>query len=516
MKNITKFAFAVCAGIFLSSERDVQAQTMTFNVTDSIQTWVVPCGVDSVSVDMAGGQGGSGSGTGGRVQCTYPVTPGTTFNIYVGGQGAGSGSGAAGGYNGGGNAGVSNGGSYGSGGGGASDIRVGGIALTDRVIVVGGGGGINTINNSPGMGGGLTGGNSNGCCNTCFASWSTGGTQSAGGLDAVGSGSCCLFTVTPDGSLGLGGNGAGPSNSCNGGDGGGGGGGGYYGGGAGGGYGSGAGGSSYTDPSCANVIHTQGYQSGDGYVTLNWTVTVVPIFDSAYVINNVRCNGGANGSAAAKVTDGALPYTFTWAPGGASSDTAAGLSAGTYTLTVVDACGTTTSASVTITQPAAINMISGATPDNGSSNGSAWVMVSGGVMPYHYLWSPSNNTTDSITGKAHGAYCCLVTDSNGCIDSACATITSTAGVNTIANNTAPITIFPNPNNGQFTVQTVLGGLYTVEIYNVLGEKIYTSALSSSSNNNSINISNQPNGIYMYRVISDKGKLLGQGKMTLQN
>ena len=54
--------------------------------------------------------------------------------MNVGGQGAGH---DAGGFNGGGSA----DGSGGFGGGGASDIRIGGTALTDRVLVAGGGGG---------------------------------------------------------------------------------------------------------------------------------------------------------------------------------------------------------------------------------------------------------------------------------------------------------------------------------------------------------------------------------------
>ncbi len=121
--------------------------TITFTFTGDYYTWTVPSGVTSISTDVRGAQGGgqpngTQRGKGGRVQATMSVTPGTTLYIYVGGAGANARSGsviAAGGWNGGGT-----GGNYstsGGGGGGASDIRVGGTALTDRKIVAGGAGG---------------------------------------------------------------------------------------------------------------------------------------------------------------------------------------------------------------------------------------------------------------------------------------------------------------------------------------------------------------------------------------
>jgi hypothetical protein len=82
-------------------------------------------------------------GKGARVQARIPVTAGTVLHIYVGGQGriiAGFSS-ETGGWNGGGDVGGTTGGCNTFGGGGATDIRVGGFSLSDRIIVAGGGGG---------------------------------------------------------------------------------------------------------------------------------------------------------------------------------------------------------------------------------------------------------------------------------------------------------------------------------------------------------------------------------------
>lgn len=246
-------------------------------------SWVVPAGVTSIQVDMAGGSGGNSNtsqgGLGGRVQATLPVTPGQTLYIYVGGQGQYASSGwSNGGYNGGAQ-GYSNSPSYGSGGGGgSSDIRFGSTSASNRRIVAGGGGGAGyncggTNTESGGEGGGLNGGagfycNSNTPCNS-----GQGGTQTTGGASNTcytgGSG------YSLDGAQGYGGS-----------YGNGGGGGGYYGGG-GGAYAGGGGGSSFTHATATNITHTSGFQSGHGYVTITYSP---PFCGSARVPANVTVN----------------------------------------------------------------------------------------------------------------------------------------------------------------------------------------------------------------------------------
>jgi hypothetical protein len=271
--------------------------TQTFNyVTGMHQTWQVPSGVTEVTFDVKGAQGGSTSnslgGAGGKVQGKIAVIPGQDFYINVGGAGSLN----LEGYNGGGvaqsvNAGGSQALSSGFGGG-ASDIRIGGIDLIHRKVVAGGGGGGagGGINSGGGGGGGLIGvtGLTNGVVNLNYSG--TGGSQTAGGQCVNGN------------SLGLLGIGGGYY-----GVGGGGGGGGYYGGGGGCGlnsnYGGGGGGSSYTGPNVTNVVHTQGYQVGNGSVTLNYTQSTCPSFTSfpiyltgnATIIDTVCTSYSANG-----------------------------------------------------------------------------------------------------------------------------------------------------------------------------------------------------------------------------
>jgi hypothetical protein len=246
----------------------------SFSYTGGLQTWTVPAGVTSITVDAAGAQGGGGypvmsrGGYGGRVQATYTVTPGTVLDIYVGGAGGNGASTVAGtgGYNGG-AAGALYSGSYsGGGGGGASDIRVTPYALANRIVVAGGGGGggynYAIANYEKGGAGGETTGEAGYSDNVLGVSGGMaggGGTPSVGGFG--GTYSSCNGSA---GTSGVGGIGGACSNS------GGGGGGGWYGGG-GGSWTGGGGGSSYTT-GATSVTHTQGYNStGNGYVSITYT-----------------------------------------------------------------------------------------------------------------------------------------------------------------------------------------------------------------------------------------------------
>jgi len=240
-----------------------------------------------------------------------------------------------------------------------------------------------------------------------------------------------------------------------------------------------------------------------------------PLVVLSSVTTNVLCFGGITGSASSSVSGGVMPYTYSWTPGGETNATATGLSAGAYTLGVQDANGCTGSGTVSITQPTAIGITFSSTPDNSHNNGTAKVTVTGGSLPYTFLWSPGGNTTDSISGKDSGTYCCKVTDANGCIDSACIKVKATTGIEGIIGNAGQITVYPNPNNGQFTIESSISGASSVEIYNVLGEKVLTKNLSTPKGVNTINISNQPNGVYLYRIISDNGDLLGEGRISVQ-
>jgi gliding motility-associated-like protein len=141
-------------------------------------------------------------------------------------------------------------------------------------------------------------------------------------------------------------------------------------------------------------------------------------------VTNPGCNGGTNGSATVTASNGMAPYTYSWAPNGATTSTATGLSAGYYSITVTDSNGCTTNTSVTLIETKPISTVNTVNNliCNGASNGSVTVSASGGSSPFNYSWS-SGATTSSINNLTAGTYILTITDSNSCIKHDTANVT---------------------------------------------------------------------------------------------
>jgi hypothetical protein len=92
------------------------------------------------------------------------------------------------------------------------------------------------------------------------------------------------------------------------------------------------------------------------------------------------------------------------------------------------------------------------------------------------------------------------------------------GINSI-NNKSSVNVYPNPSGGMFTfafrhAELVSASQTNVEVYNVLGEQVYSQFYIQNPTFN-INLSNQPSGIYFYRIIDINGNLIGEGKLIIQ-
>ena len=273
-----------------------------FYYTGDVQTFVIPKGINSISVYGYGASGGHGfsdqnglGGKGGLLKADIPVTGGMVLNIYVGGEGSNTKMDAnlyaqsnnnwnkgtsQGGYNGG-----ANGGDGAGAGGGATDIRLDGTQLSDRIFVAGAGGGggqhrrFSQFGGNGGHGGGLVGlSGQTGNNGTIGGKGGTGGSQTTGGTAETG---INISTDSMQGVIAVGGAGANPNISAKH-TAGGGGGGGYYGG-AGGGTklddaaGGGGGGSSFIMDGSTNITHLQGFQSTNrnGFLSIIYELKVV-------------------------------------------------------------------------------------------------------------------------------------------------------------------------------------------------------------------------------------------------
>ncbi|PLX04541.1 MAG: hypothetical protein C0594_09085, partial [Marinilabiliales bacterium] len=132
--------------------------------------------------------------------------------------------------------------------------------------------------------------------------------------------------------------------------------------------------------------------------------------------NSIPCAGECNGELLVSVSGGTAPYNYNWDdPLSQTTDLATSLCQGNYAVTITDVNGCTSSASYILIEPAAISgSISITEPAcfNGT-DGSAFVSVSGGSVPYNYIWS-NGETTDNALNLSYGAIDVTVTDGMGC------------------------------------------------------------------------------------------------------
>ena len=168
-----------------------------------------------------------------------------------------------------------------------------------------------------------------------------------------------------------------------------------------------------------SVYDNQGGSLSCSATNLSYTVTatVPPVIDATST--NITCNGTVDGTVGVSITSGGVaPFTYSWS-NGVTTVSQLGLAAGTYTVTVSDVYGCSSSSTVTVTEPAAIAAVETITqPCVNATNGSISLVVSGGTSPVNVDWfdASSNQLTsgNTLTGIGAGTYFALLTDANNC------------------------------------------------------------------------------------------------------
>lgn len=239
------------------------------------------------------------------------------------------------------------------------------------------------------------------------------------------------------------------------------------------------------------------------------TVTEPTALAVSATSTNITCYGAADGAVDLTVAGGTAPYNYAWDDGSSTEDLT-GLSAGNYQVTVTDAGGCTGNAFASITEPTALSVSSGTVTDvsvAGGADGAIDMTVSGGTAPYVYSWSNSA-TTEDISNLAAGNYTLTVTDANGCTATQVVTVADGAVAISETISEAVFNVFPNPNNGKFTIMAnnLPNEECLIEVRNVIGQLIYSETLSENTVtfNKEISLSNKERGVYFIGLISESG------------
>lgn len=230
-----------------------------------------------------------------------------------------------------------------------------------------------------------------------------------------------------------------------------------------------------TTPYTYNWSNSQTTQNISGLTAGNYTVTVTDnrgcttsaiysvtqpaaTLTQSGAITHADCRGNSTGSVILTVNGGAAPYSYNWS-NSTSASSATALSAGTYNVTVTDANNCTSSASYTVTQPAAILSYNLTTHTSvscyGLSNATATVSASGGTAPYTYLWS-NGTTTASNNNIPAGTYTVTITDSKNCATTSANIVISQPSA-PLAAGITPENVKCFAGNSGTTTTTITGG-----------------------------------------------------------
>jgi gliding motility-associated-like protein len=136
-------------------------------------------------------------------------------------------------------------------------------------------------------------------------------------------------------------------------------------------------------------------------------------------ITVVSCPGGNDGTAFAEMIPLLGTVTYQWDdPALQTTQTATGLTAGTYNCTITSTIGCAGVVTVNVTEtPGMLGVISSQTDVtcNSGSDGIITVSITQGTAPFTYSWDNSTSITNSATDLAVGPHTVTVTDANGCI-----------------------------------------------------------------------------------------------------
>jgi len=152
-------------------------------------------------------------------------------------------------------------------------------------------------------------------------------------------------------------------------------------------------------------------------------------------LNSISCFGGNDGSIAVSANGGTGILTFDWGANG-NSAMITDLTADQYTLVVTDENNCMVAKSYDIFEPDSLDAFISNVQNiscNGDADGLLASAFTGGTGSVSYVWSSSSvDTFSTNTSLLAGDYIVTVEDSNGCIDTAMATIVEPIAINAVA------------------------------------------------------------------------------------
>lgn len=256
------------------------------------------------------------------------------------------------------------------------------------------------------------------------------------------------------------------------------------------------------------VAMTGGANCSTSSLSQSIAVTPAPVL-TVTATNSVVCTG----QPVTITASGADTYTFT---GGISNGVAFTPTAsatysvsGTNTLT---SCKAKTTRSITVN---ALPSITGVTTSSLICSGQTTTLSAMGTLGTTYTWTPGNlnGTSVSVSPSVTTTYTINGRNSNGCSNSSIVTqsVSLCTGLEDLAQNEVSLNVFPNPNNGNYTIRS--NTALNLAIIDQLGREMKTLTLDAS-NQFTVDISGMAAGIYY--LVNREGHAMPHLKIVVAN
>ncbi len=224
---------------------------------------------------------------------------------------------------------------------------------------------------------------------------------------------------------------------------------------------------------------------------------------SAVTVDASSCSSN-DGMIDISVSGGTPGYTFVWS-NAATTEDISGLDGGAYSVTITDANGCVDISSYSITEPGAPIVTYSEPIDTACSIDGAFTLS--GETPLGGTFSGpgvSGNTFDpTIANIGMNVISYSYTDSVGCtgssMDSVYVDVCTDAPVSSLVSQ---VSIYPNPNNGTFTLQLNSNEPSDVLIFDAQGKLVYSQNVQPNAQYQ-MNISES--GMYLITTINKSGE-----------
>jgi len=254
------------------------------------------------------------------------------------------------------------------------------------------------------------------------------------------------------------------------------------------------------------TLITNNYCCSDTSTTTVNISSLEPVSGEVTVENHVSCFGSNDGELSSSITGGTGNYNIDFFP---EIDDMNMVPSGYYTYTVLDDTGNMITGELTVTEPLALTAETTTTDDDGTGTGTASVTMSGGTMPYDYLWS-NNETDNEISNLEGGIYYVTITDENDCSLVETIEVTTVVGIQEVTFETFDIS--PNPASSIIVIDKLSNSYDNAKLHDIYGKE-FNLQFSVINGQMSADISQLPDGFYILILVDTESDIKSIGKFV---